>query len=210
MTTIPAQASFTGPWGMKPPAGVTGAAYNAPGYTSTAGTVTTTANRCYYIPWPIYRPTTFTAAKAFNQGAGDNGEKFRIMFFYDAAGGPGALAKDFGEVTLTAASALRTLTSTWVVAPGNYWGAIWHDSASAMYGQTPFWTTSAVGAYAGPSVQNFIGELTSSFSGGSAAHCHYVDTAYGAAPATAVAPTASILGAFATLTSLLPDFKLVV
>lgn len=206
--------TFGGPYyGAQRPKYITGACYAPDGVGGSATAFATTANRCYYIPFEIFEPVTFASAQAFNGGAGDNGEKFRIMMFKDdgATGGPGTLAKDFGEITLSAASALRTLSSSWAAAAGMYWGAIWHDSASSMYGWLPYTVATAVGFSMGPSTISMLGDFSATptcFGAIQMSSAHYVDTAYGAAPATAVAPTASVILTNGSTTPVVPAFVL--
>lgn len=195
---------------------ITGAVYPPSSYGFCVSAVTTTINRCYYFPWHIDQAHSYPSVICKNNGAGDNGEKVRIMFFKDdaAAGGPGTLAKDFGEITLTGAAAYRTLTpaTPWAATPGMYWGAFWCETAADWYGMQPVQLQTAAGYSMGPHMTNMIGVISTApdflVRLGHVAHGHYVDTAYGAAPATAVAPTASLVGAPGTA-PLLPGFVLV-
>lgn len=177
---------------------ITNAYYQPQGYFPANGTsVTTTINRVYYVPFAIWEAHTFQGSSTFNSGTGDNGEHIRMMMFFDngVGGGPGALAKDFGEITLTGASAQRTLVSSWSATAGMYWAAIWHETAASMCCMDNVGYTTAVGSISGVQPSNFMGTLTytPTLQQMMSTWCHYVDTAYGAAPATAVAPTASIL-----------------
>lgn len=200
-------------FGMKPPRTYTGATILPLGYGQGAAAMTTTATRCYYVPFPVFESRTFSGANAMNSGAGDNGEKFRIMMFNqdNVNGGPGLLAKDFGEITLTGASAFRTLTSAWAATPGMYWGAIWFDSASAMYGMMPQVTASEVGASIGVNMHSFLGTLADAGAAWGTLDMPqglYVDTTYGTAPSTAVAPTATLRQTFGSTTPVVPEFRL--
>lgn len=155
----------------------------------------TTATRLYYYPIYFDQVVTLAGARSFNSGAGDNGETYRVGLYFDnaAAGGPGTLAKDFGEVTLTAASALRTLTNSYAItSPGWYWVAVHHSSAANMYAFTSILQVSNVG-YVLPNIARLIGTMTTTAEWGSTSPqpFHYVDTTYGALASTAVAPTAS-------------------
>jgi hypothetical protein len=192
-----------------PPGYITNALYLPAGYSSATTNMTTTATRCYYVPLPIWKAQTFQGAACYNQAAGDTGEKIRLMVFNDSSG-PSTLAKDFGEITLTAASAQRTLSSSWAANPGMYWFAFWADSATAMFGMVGGLSASAVGGAGGSFLHNFIGDFSSWPGPGSVnqAVAHYVDTAYGAAPATAVAPTATLQQGLGATTPLVPDFRL--
>lgn len=197
-------------FGGLPPKPITGALYTPPGYTKAGTGVTTTINRCYYIPWVIVRAITFAAAVTENTGTGDNGETYRVMFFNDdaAAGGPGSLAKDFGEVTLTGAAAVRTLASSWAATPGMYWGAVWHSSSAAMVAMAPY--TGGANGFVPPHYGNehAIGNMVVANPANGAVAAHYVDTAYGAAPANAVAPTASLQQPLGVATGVVPSLYL--
>lgn len=192
--------------GFRPPKLITNTFILPAGYFALSSNNSTTVNRCNYFPLPIWEAHTFQGASVFNAGAGDNGEKFRLMVFRDdgSGGGPGTLEKDFGEVTLTAASAIRTLTSSWVAAPGMYWGAVWGDSVSSMISMAPWQEDTKcmlldLGAEMGyftPLGNNQI------------VYGMYVDTAYGAAPSTAVAATATLTSAPGGTSTPLPAFWL--
>lgn len=193
MVAVSKSSQLYGPQGQ--PHYITGAFYLPQGYGCVGGTITTTATRCYYFPLAVFEAHTFQGATTINQGAGDNGEKIRLMVFNDlAAGGPGTLAKDFGEIVLTGASAVRTLASAWAATPGIYWGAVWHETAAAMYGMEPHQFGSAVGALAGMVPSSYMGVFGPPATGATNTYCHYVDTTYGAAPASAVTPTGSLAG----------------
>lgn len=188
---------------------ITGAWYTPQGYAPNGNALTTTINRCYYVPFAIVAARTFQGASVVNQGTGDNGEKIRLMVFNDngAAGGPGTLAKDFGEITLTGASAVRTLSSSWAATPGIYWSAVWHKTAADMYSMENYHIATAVGAINANVAGDMIGDL--GWTGGiRTVQAHYVDTAYGAAPSTAVAPTASVINAGVTTGAVTPAFAL--
>lgn len=112
----------------------------------TGTTLATTAARYYVVPFYVDRPTTFAGAWTFNGGAGDNGDKCKIAAYYEAAtGGPGTLAKSFGEVTLTGAAAGRTFASSWLAAPGMYYLEFVNDNSVTMYCMTTLGTVTAVG-----------------------------------------------------------------
>ena len=149
-----------------------------------AASVTTTSTRLTYQPFFVQSAITFTRAYTYNNGAGDNGDTYRTGAYTDSNGSPGTLILDFGEVTLTGASAMRTQTISLNLAP--YVGQIiWlcdhANQAAGMYG----WNTFLANL---PNNQMF-GAYSASFS---ATPSLYVDTAYGALASTAVAPTAGI------------------
>lgn len=194
--------------GYNPPKYITGAGYSPIGYHTVTGTaINTTVNRCFYTPFTVWEPHTFQGVWTENQGAGDNGEVYRMMVFNDdgASGGPGTLAKDFGEVTLTGAAALRLLTSSWAATPGRYWMAQWHNTAAAMIGMSLWCTAGQEGV---PSMQSMIGTIAPTTLVQGELACHTVDTAYGAAPATAVAPTVSRFQALGGITPAVPVWAL--
>jgi len=182
---------------QNPPGFITGCYYLPAGYFQGDAAYSSVANRCMYVPLSIPKAKTFAGVCIYNSGAADNGKKFRIMVFRDDGvnGGPGTLEKDFGEVTLTGAAALRTLSSSWAALPGTYWLTSWADSAASMEVMRPFGFETLAGYSVGPSMATYIGTLTAPVSGGTGdlhTFGHYVDTAYGAAPSTAVSPTASM------------------
>lgn len=160
-----------------------------------AASITTTATRLYYYPMYFDRAETLAGARTCNGGAADNGETYRVGLYFDdgASGGPGTLAKDFGQVTLTAAVAVRTLASSYTMtSPGWYWIAVHHNTACAMYAYEAAVATDL----------NFcrnIGSITvgtaNEWNGNQLEPFFYVDTAYGALASTAVAPTASTVAA---------------
>lgn len=181
---------------QNPPGYITNAYYMPIGYYQKDAAYTTAANRCWYVPLAISSSHTFSGACLFNSGAADNGKKFRIMVFADngAIGGPGVLVNDFGEITLTGAAALRTLSSSWAANPGMYWIAVWGDSSASMEVMAPYGYETLVGFSVGPGMSSFLGTFTAPVTGGTGdlhTSAHYVDTAYGAAPSPAVAPNAS-------------------
>jgi hypothetical protein len=122
--------------GVRGPTKKTGR-YFWPAHLSLGGTgyaLTVTASRYYIVPFYVDKPTTFAGAWTQNTSAGDTGFKIKIAAYSEAAaGGPGAIAKDFGEVTLTAAAALRNFASSWTAPAGWYWLELTSDSATTLY-----------------------------------------------------------------------------
>lgn len=182
---------------QNPPKYITGCYYLPIGYCEKDAGFAMIANQVYYVPYPIYRTKTFAGASIYNTGAGDNGKKIRLMMFADdgAIGGPGTLVKDFGEITLTGAAAIRTLSSSWAATPGIYWCAVWSDTTPTIMPMAPYAFTSGAGWGSGPMNNNFMGAFTIPSGGGYYVGYHYVSSAYGAAPATAVAPTTTFVNA---------------
>lgn len=110
-------------------------------------TVTTTAARYYIAPFYVEQVTTFAGAWTINSGVGDNGDKVKIAAYSEAtAGGPGALAKSFGEVTLSGASAARTFASSWSANPGWYYLEMVTDNAADFYTMSTIIQVTSVGA----------------------------------------------------------------
>lgn len=182
---------------------ITGAYYLPIGYSQKESAYNSVATRCYYYPLAIWAVKAFAGVSFYNTSAADTGKKIRIMVFKDdgASGGPGTLVKDFGEVTLTAAAALRTLSSSWAATPGTYWLAFWGDSIVSCEGMGPYNFDTHAGYSFEPSLTHFIGNFSAPVTGGTGNQqvmAHYVDTAYGAAPSTAVAPTASFVNRVGT------------
>lgn len=153
--------------------------------------LTTTSTRAYYMPFFVAEAVTFSSIKTVNTGAGDNGDTYRVAIYAnDGTAGPGTLILDAGQVTLTGASAVRTLSvSIDLTAYGGSW--VWvmvHCNQAASMGEM-----TAVAATVG--AQNMVASF-GGFDFSVAAYDYnkfvrYVDTAYGAAASTAVAPTAS-------------------
>lgn len=157
------------------------------------GTGTTTAGRLYYYPIYIDRIETWLGVKSYNGGTGDSGEVYRVGIYTESSsGGPGSLGKDFGEVTLSGASALRTLTSSWTPTYiGWHYIAIHHNTAASMYYLCGSYPASAAG-YEIPGAAFALGtlETTGAIVSDVVPYiCMYVDTTYGALASTAVAPT---------------------
>ena len=140
--------SSSGPFGGRPaPIVMSGKILSPPHMKiSGTGTVSVTAARYYITPFIVGRATTFAGVKFANIGAADNGKKVKIAFYNEAAaGGPGTLAKDFGEATLTGASAVRTLASSWSAAAGLYYGILAPESACDLAAMTPLLAITAAG-----------------------------------------------------------------
>lgn len=140
---FPSGGSYSG---VLPPIIASGHALFPPHLVPSSYTLTATAARYYTVPFYIPRATTFAGVKFRNSGAGNNGHKVKIAFFNElAGGGPGTLAKSFGESTLTGAAAIRTLTSSWAATPGWYYGEIVADNAVAFNCMITTETISGVG-----------------------------------------------------------------
>ena len=180
--------------GVPPPDYITGTHYVPQYFIPDGSTVTTTATRLYYVPIYIWQARSFSGVITYNQGAGDNGETYRVgLYTHSATNGPRSLVLDFGQVTLTAASAVRTLSNAASVpAAAWYWLALHFNAATAMYGmESAGAQVTAAGYYPNTPIQGFFGLVGSGSFGGNtlAVRTRYVDTAYGALAATAVAPT---------------------
>jgi hypothetical protein len=190
LLTIPPRAPFNG---APTPSWGTGIMRGPNWVLDDATALTTTATRLYYYPMFFDRAEALAGALTLNTGAGDNGETYRTGLYFDNGPNGGVagatLAVDFGQVTLTAASALRTSATPYQLpSPGWYWLAVHHNTACSM------------AAYEAPTsevIVNFacrnIGTIAanSEWQGGSLVPFLYVDTAYGALASTAVAPTAA-------------------
>lgn len=165
-----------------------------PHYITKGGaSVTTTATRAYYAPFFVHEPVTFSSIQTTNFGAGDNGDTYRLaLYANDGTAGPGTRIQDIGEVTLTGAAARRTITTTinlqsysgqWV------WVMFHANQAADMYDMKS--STTAGEIINGMGTLGTFGDSYASATTIQSAF-RYVDTAYGAAASTAVAPTASI------------------
>lgn len=92
-----------------------------------------TASRYFVIPFYVSHQTTFAGVK-FKQNGNLNGQKVKIAFYNEASGGgPGTLAKNFGEATLGAATAINTIASSWTAPAGWYYGELTGNSASSLF-----------------------------------------------------------------------------
>lgn len=140
--------NITGPLnGVAPPKYRTGE-FIFPHYAQSSATgVTTTATRKYQTKIWLPGNQSFSGIRFNNTGAGDNGEKFTAALYNESAsGGAGTLVVNFGEVTLTAAAAVRTLSSSFTTAySGWYYLHNQYDSASAMSGMESATTYSSAG-----------------------------------------------------------------
>lgn len=165
-------------------------------FTDSNTALTTTATRLYYVPFFVQEGYTFTDIITSNSGAGDNGEKYHVgVYANDGTEGPGTLISAGGEVTLTGASALRTVGSLAIdlsaYAEQWVWLAMHFESESAMYRMTLSDGTSIAPSPIG-NVGGVFGART--LAGGNGTEFmgafKYVDTAYAVLASTAVAPTA--------------------
>lgn len=188
--------------GAPPPGRVSGFTYLPTNY-HLIGSVASAAalNDMYYYPMWIQKTQTFSGAKLWNGGAGDNTKLIRIGVYTDN-NGPASLVHDFGAITLTGASALRTLASSVTLAgPAWYW--ICHASQAFTYTSMGFQTgLSGVGVEVpSPFITQAFGYSLSTQPSGTALTnipCgFYVSTAYGAMASTAVAPTSEISANYA-------------
>jgi hypothetical protein len=156
----------------------------------------TTGARYYIVPIFVPRNTTFAGAWCFNSGAGDNGDKVKIAAYSEATtGGPGARAKNFGEVTLTGASALRNFASSWsAVGPLWYYLELVTDNAVGMWGMTSLSYASDAGYFAPNTLANQLGFIGGPSGSSKASPTgDYVGGTYANFPeATSLTPTATL------------------
>lgn len=163
-------------------------------------TMNTTAARYYIVPFYVEQPTTFAGAWTINSGAGDNGDKVKIAAYSEGtSGNPGSLAKSFGEVTLTGASATRTFASSWSANPGWYYLEMVTDNAVSFYCMAPVGSISAVGLslpnVAAASTGTIGAPSVSSAVSGNYIAGDYVGGTYANFPeATSLTPTNSLIG----------------
>ncbi len=157
--------------------------------------VTYSANDLIYIPIFIPRIVTFAGCKTYNSGTGDNGDTYKCALYSEgASGGPDSLLKDFGEVTLTASSAIQTLASSYTMTTvGWHFFGIWFNDGSEMFALHTSARTTNVGYAPGAGIENHNPHFGfhDHASGGGIPFAHHVNTAYGAWASTAVAPTTS-------------------
>lgn len=176
-------------------------------------TMTTTAGRYYVVPFFVARTTTFAGVKFRNSGAGDIGDLVKIAFYGEAAaGGPGALAKDFGISTLGGAAAINTLVSAWTaVGPAWYYGVIVSNNTCDLNVMFPGAYYSSAGLLPlVPEATRLGAFATDLFAalGSTTYQGDYVAGTYANFPeATALAPTNSLLGAVTLAsTGFIPGF----
>lgn len=167
---------------------------------SVGNTVASTGGRYYFAPYYVDRATTFAGAWTRNAGAGDNGDKIKIAAYNEAAaGGPGTLAKDFGEVTLTGAAALRLFASSWAATPGWYYLALVTDNAVTMSAMTGGTVVTAAGVVYPQPLNNLLGAQTPNFAAAShnnATIGEYVGGTYANFPeATSLTPATTLFTA---------------
>lgn len=159
-----------------------------------ANALTTTTNRLYYIPYYFQAVRAYTGLKLYNNNTGDNGDKCRagVYQFNATTGLPTSLVIDAGEVTFTGAAAIRTLAASFSPAyVGWHCLAIHFNAAVDMQWVSTLESLSAAGLAVGFPAKNGFGVSTPVLgSGASTFGAYYVDTAYGALAANAVAPTA--------------------
>lgn len=193
------------------PGYVTNAFYLPPGYMQTNSTFAADVARVYYVPFAVQSLHTFQGASVFNADTSATGQKCRIMVFASTDGGPGLLQKDFGEITFGATAILNTLASSWTATPGIYWFSQWYNSATPMKGMFPGASNGGtIVVFQGMMLHHMMGNMLTqqlNQSNQQTAY-HYVDTAYGAAPATAVAPTTSFSANYANFNAIMPAFCL--
>lgn len=181
--------------GVKPPRYLSGKVYIPQHVLASSGTLAVTATRRYYVPFFCSFTQTFAGMKTYNSGVGDNGKKIRMGVYNEATtGGPGTLVAEVSETTLTGASAIRTATGSMTLIGGQmYFLCFTSDTAPTMHVMGHF--TSAAGSVAPAPFSTQHGIFTwdvGSTDSRTQPLGDYVDTAYGALPSTAVAPTASV------------------
>lgn len=161
-----------------------------------------TAGRYYIAPFIVEKVTVFAGAWTYNKGTGSNGYKIKIAAYAeDVDGGAGALAKDFGEVTLTGAEALRQFASSWTATPGVYYLYLVSDSAPSMFNMNAVKQASAAGMILPNVAANTLGVFVGNFApsstnGEPTPQGDYVDGTYANFPeAIALAPTNTITSA---------------
>jgi len=205
MVFVPALSGFYGSQGQHPtPTGV----YTLPqGYQNgNQSAFTVTLNRLYYIPFAVKVGRTFAGVAVSNNDTAANGQKCRIMAFNAGPTGPSTLAKDFGEITFTGAAAATDLLSSWAALTGLYWMGVWFNSATVMDGMAATTTVTQVGFASTETLTHIHGKISASapISSTNQFQAHYVDTAYGSAPANAVAPTATLVSTIGTTSMTVP------
>lgn len=165
------------------------------------GSITTTPSRYYDIPIFIDRIESFSGVKFHNSGTGNSGHKVKVAIYDESdIGGAGALAKDFGEVTLDGAATLRTLSSSWTPTKvGWYYLRLATDSAVGLWGMAGMYRTSDAGFQVRNDISGLFSVFASTFSANFTTGqygCDYAAGSYSGFPeATAVASTVTVDGA---------------
>lgn len=196
MVALSNSGSFNG---VKPLGAISGCGISYPPHWAVIVTngIATTATRLYYIPYYFEEVRAFTGIRTENFGAADNGDTYRCGVYQatllstGSRGGPGALIADCGQVTLTGASAIRTLASSFTPAyVGWHWLAFATNLSATMSSMSNASSTAANG-YGSPMYMGFgVSSISIATAGTQTFGALYVDTTYGALASTAVAPTA--------------------
>lgn len=210
-TIVTCNSSQNGAYlGVPPPIIPTGR-YILPPYLKSHGNLATTsvASRYYIAPFFVPRTTIFAGVKFWNSSTGDSGKKVKVAFYNESAsGGPGTLAKDFGELTLNNTNALRTLSSSWTAAGARwYYGMLTTDSAVGFYGMAPC-VTSNYHAAPGLAYLGLTADLVAR-GVGQEFHGDYVDGTYANFPeSTGLAAAQSIAQESTVSNAYFPQFGL--
>lgn len=211
IAAIPLKVSFAttpctffscgGPYGgMAPPTPLAGISMGVfpYGYASDIGTLAMVANTVYYVPYPIFQTETIAGSQIHDSGAGNNGMHVRTaLYAQSASGGPGALLKDFGAVSLTGTAALhQAANSVTVSGPQMAYLAIVSDSTPTLYTMGFLTTVSSVGDISTYPLATLLGDIGGgSISSALGARFPIVgwnaSLTYGAFPSTATAPSAN-------------------
>lgn len=96
-----------------------------------------TANTLYLVPLPLPERRTITSL-AVKVTAGAVGSSVRLGVYNNDGdeGGPGTLAIDGGAIA-TNTPGLKALTTSVLLEPGLYWGAIWSSGTPTIHAQGP-------------------------------------------------------------------------
>lgn len=198
--------------GRSPPVLMTGKVV-LPQYLKPCGTgAPITSGRIYYAPIILPGNITYSGMKTYNSGTGDNGNKIKMAAYFESAtGGPGALAKSFGEVTLDGTAAIRSAASSWTPGPGLYFLAFAGNAAISMYTMISIGRDSAAGYILANPITTMLGGFASDYlaaSNDGDIFGDYVSGTYSSFPADpATAPTNTIMGV-SVVSAIMPIFGL--
>lgn len=205
----------SGPYGgLLPPVPVSGINMGIYpyGYNNDGAELTLVTNTIYYVPFPIFRTTTFIASAVGDTGA-TTGKTVRTGIYAEAAGGgPGALLKDFGTVTCTGGSGiLRASSSVTISGPQMCYAAVLSNAAKlgTMNVTIPI---TAVGMLTSDARLSFLGDIGNAGMSGftPAIIAGWSATqAFGALPSTATAPAANVYATEGTTTGCLPAVQFI-
>lgn len=102
---------------------------------STAGTLTLSADRIYYVPFWV--PASVTADRvAFRVSTGQASANIKVGLYADSSGVPSGSPVDLGEVDASAAALIEVTISQSLTGDGYVWVGILNETASVAVNST--------------------------------------------------------------------------